>query len=93
MILFHRWFFMAAAIIVAVYLVPAFLVGCTSPDTAQRTLSGSGYTKVVLTGYRFLGCGEDDLYHDGFEAVGPSGQRVTGVVCRGPFKGSTIRLD
>jgi hypothetical protein len=69
------------------------LTGCTSANTAQRALSGAGYTKVSLTGYRFFGCGEEDLYRDGFEAVGPTGQKVTGVVCGGILKGSTIRLD
>lgn len=69
------------------------LSGCTSPNNAQRALAGAGYTKVTLTGYRFFGCSEDDLYHDGFQAVGPNGQTVTGVVCGGPLKGSTIRID
>lgn len=69
------------------------LVGCTNSSTAERVLVGAGYKNVTLTGYRFFGCGEDDLFHDGFEATGPTGQRITGVVCGGILKGSTIRLD
>lgn len=84
----NRGFFAAFILVFA-----ALLAGCMSPDTAQRALAGAGYTKVVLTGYRFLGCGDGDLNRTGFEAVGPSGQHVTGVVCSGVFKGATIRLD
>ncbi len=78
--------------ILILFLLLSF-VGCTNNHTAQRALAGAGYTKVTLTGYRFFGCGEDDFYHDGFEAVGPSGQKVAGVVCSGILKGATVRLD
>jgi hypothetical protein len=66
---------------------------CTAPDSATRALTGAGYKNVVLTGYRFTGCGEGDTFHTGFQAQGPTGQAVSGVVCSGILKGSTIRLD
>ena len=69
------------------------ICGCTSGDTATRALHGAGYKDVEITGYRVFGCSEDDNFHTGFEATGSSGQRVSGVVCSGFFKGATIRTD
>lgn len=69
------------------------LAGCSSADEATRALSGAGYKNITTTGYRVFGCDEKDGWHTGFEATGPNGQRVTGVVCSGVFKGATIRTD
>lgn len=77
----------------AAILVATTLSGCVSEDEATNALSGAGYTNITTTGYRFAGCGQNDLFHTGFEATGPTGQRVSGVVCSGLFKGATIRFD
>jgi hypothetical protein len=77
-------------ILVAVLLA---LAGCTKPADSTSSLEGAGYTKIEITGFRFFGCSEDDTFRTGFKAVGPSGKTVTGVVCGGLLKGSTIRLD
>jgi len=69
------------------------LSGCTSSDGATRALDSAGYSQIQITGFRFFGCGEDDNFRTGFAAVGPTGKPVTGVVCGGFLKGSTIRLD
>lgn len=70
------------------------LAACTNPDQATRILQDAGYSEVKLTGYRLMACSKDDTYADGFEAKGPTGRKVTGVVCAGLFfKASTIRLD
>lgn len=75
-------------------LLAILLAACTNEDGATKALHGAGYTEVHLTGYRWLMCGKDDTYATGFEAKGPTGVKVTGVVCAGlMFKGSTIRLD
>lgn len=60
---------------------------------ANRALDSAGYSQIQITGFRFFGCGEDDNFRTGFAAVGPTGKPVTGVVCGGFLKGSTIRLD
>lgn len=79
---------------VTVSLVALAVAGCSRPSDAERALSGAGYTHVETTGWRFIGCGSSDWYHTGFLATGPTGKRVSGVVCSGLlFKGSTIRLD
>jgi len=69
------------------------LSACSKPDAARSALAASGYTNIVTTGYAFFGCDEKDAFHTGFEAKGANGQQVTGVVCAGWFKGSTIRVD
>lgn len=70
-----------------------FFVSCTSPENAQRVLEQSGYTNIKITGFRFFGCGQDDVFRTGFTAVGPSGKNIEGVVCGDFIKASTIRVD
>jgi hypothetical protein len=69
------------------------LRGCTDEDGARRVLQQNGYKDITITGYRFGMGGEHDTYVTGFEATSPSGSRVSGAVCSGLFKGSTIRFD
>jgi len=70
------------------------VIGCTQPDNARRVLESAGYTNVVMDGYDFFNCSQDDTYHDKFRATGQNGKPVSGVVCAGLwFKGATIRLD
>lgn len=60
-------------------------------DEARRALEAAGYTDVTLQGFVFLPCGED-LFGMGFEATGPTGKPAKGAVCKGIFKGATVRL-
>mgnify|MGYP000977450805 CR=1 FL=1 len=69
------------------------LSACSSSDQATRALQAAGYKDINITGYSFFGCDEKDSFHTGFEATGPNGQRVDGVVCSGWFKGATIRTN
>jgi len=79
--------------LVAMLCVSA-LAGCTQPDHARQVLESAGYTEIQMTGYDWLNCSEDDVFHDKFTAKGPTGRRVSGAVCAGLlFKGATIRLD
>lgn len=73
--------------------VLCLLTACTAEDEATRALRGAGYKDVQFTGYRVFGCGKGDSWHTGFEATGPSGVKVSGVVCSGFMKGATIRTD
>lgn len=85
---------MSMAILVAALIAfAAAATSCTSANDANNALAGAGYTNVRLTGYRWFSCGKGDSFHTGFEAVGPTGRRVTGCVCSGWLKGSTIRID
>lgn len=70
------------------------LSACTDNKTASRAPHGAGYTDVKLTGYRWIGCGGDDDFATGFNAKGPTGVQVTGVVCSSWWgKGATVRTD
>jgi hypothetical protein len=80
-------------LIAAILIVLLFSAGCTDEKGARRVLQQNGYTNITITGYRpFMGS-EDDQYSTGFTAISPSGQRVSGSVCSGVLKGSTIRFD
>jgi len=60
-------------------------------EEARAVLETAGYTDVKLHGFVFLPCGED-LFGMGFEAKGPTGKPAVGAVCKGIFKGATVRL-
>lgn len=66
---------------------------CTDESTPIRALEAQGMTNVKLTGYRLWGCSDDDIGHFGFKATGVNGKQVSGVVCVGALKGSTVRFD
>lgn len=82
------------AVIGLVYMTG--LVSCTDTSGAMRTLQSQGYTDIVITGYRYFGCGDESV-HTGFSAKGPTGVPISGVVCSGATnlfgKSHTIRLD
>jgi hypothetical protein len=78
---------------IAVITVCLLVAGCSDSTTAERALDAAGYTNVKTTGYKFFSCGKDDAFSTGFIAKGPTGKNVTGAVCSGWFKSSTIRLD
>lgn len=70
------------------------LSGCTDAENATRVLENAGYSDIYITGYKVFSCSEDDFQHTGFNAVGPTGKRVSGTVCSGVFfKNSTIRFE
>jgi hypothetical protein len=74
-------------------LALAALSACTDETAAQKALAGSGFNDIKLTGYSYFGCDKNDTFHTGFEARGPGGQFVEGVVCSGWMKGATIRFN
>lgn len=67
------------------------LAACTDSDGAKKAAEEMGFTDVATTGYRWFGCG-DENFHTGFVAK-RGALDVSGVVCSGWFKGSTVRLD
>lgn len=80
--------------VIGASMLTVMLGGCTQPDTAARVLADQGYTQIELHGYDWFNCSKDDTYHDKFTATGPTGRKVSGVVCGGLFfKGATVRLD
>ena len=69
------------------------LVGCSSRNSTIETLTEQGYTNIETHGHAWFACSEDDVFATKFTATSPSGHRVEGAVCKGWFKGATIRFD
>lgn len=67
--------------------------GLSDEQGARDTLTKAGYTDAQYKGHSVFGCGKGDLFKDSFSVKNPQGQRIDTVVCRGIFKGSTIRFD
>ena len=62
-------------------------------EGAQKTLKQSGYIPIQVGGYGWFSGSKSDWYSTKFKAIGPLKDTVTGVVTKGFFKGSTVRLD
>jgi len=70
------------------------LAGCTDGPDARRVLEENGFTQVHTGGHAGSACDSgSDVYATRFTAVAPSGHVVSGAVCKGWFKGSTIRFE
>jgi hypothetical protein len=69
------------------------LTGCTSENDAHRALTSMGFTDIKMTGWKPFRCSKDDDFDTGFSAKNQKGELVTGTVCSGFFKGSTVRFD
>ncbi len=69
------------------------LTACSDAPKAERALIGAGYTEIQIKGMSWTSCSDSDSMSNNFIAKGLNGQTVTGTVCMGWFKGSTIRLD
>ena len=77
----------------AAVTLPLMTAACTDPKGASEALQNEGFDNVQMTGYRVWGCSDDDDFHTGFTATNAKGRPVSGVVCSGFLKGSTIRYD
>ena len=78
--------------IVLIAMILSFLGACSDGPGTRKALAAQGFTEIKTTGYQLFGCGQDDTFHTGFEAMSPAGVRVTGVACSGIFKGTTLRF-
>lgn len=75
-----------------IVLVLLGLSACSDAPGAKNALLDAGYSDVNTKGWAMVGCGREDMAATAFTAKGATGRPVRGVVCRGLFKGSTIRL-
>jgi hypothetical protein len=67
--------------------------GCTDPETATRVLDDAGFKNINADGFAPFDCGENDVYRTKFTAQNQNGKTVSGAVCAGLPKNSTIRFD
>ncbi len=70
------------------------LAGC-GEDSAKRAIEAHGFADVALTGSVWWGCSDSDdfFWNSKFVAKAVNGRSVSGVVCGGPMKGWTVRID
>lgn len=92
--------FGVAAVGATVIGIPAAHMGLnplmTDYDGAVEVVEGHGLTDAKATGYGWFKCGfgeSTEMWRTRFTATNQNGQEVSGVVCAGLFKGSTMRLD
>lgn len=70
------------------------IASCTDESGTKKVLEDAGYHPISIGGYGFMACSEDDTHATRFKAYSADSTRiVTGCVCKGMFKGKTIRLD
>ena len=80
--------------IVAALAAIALLASCTvDPGKATRALEAQGITQIRLGGYSVFGCSKGDNFSSKFTGLGANGKPVSGVVCSGWMKGTTVRYD
>jgi hypothetical protein len=80
----------AGIVIIATALSPFYRVDIPG---ATKTLKSSGYLPIEVGGYGWFRGSQRDFYSTKFKAISPSQDTVSGIVTKGLFKGSTIRLD
>lgn len=73
-------------------LVALLATACTDESGSRRALEAQGFTDVVIDGYAWFGCSEDDHFHTSFHAKNATGHPVSGVVCCGVLKNCTVRF-
>lgn len=78
---------------VIILIASAVMMGCSDPRAASDAVDNMGFSDIETTGYRVFGCGDDYSFHTGFRAKNPKGKVVTGVVCSGWLKGSSVKFD
>lgn len=80
--------------ILLVAAVAVLLSSCgVDPNAAKRALEAQGISKVEIAGYAWFGCSKGDTMRSKFTGIGVNGKPVSGVVCGGWLKGTTVRYD
>ncbi len=78
------------------FILLMIIAGCmngSDPEGTEKVLREQGYTEIQTQGYRWFAGGRDEHRVTEFTALSPAGYKVTGVVTKSFFRGSTIRLD
>ena len=65
----------------------------TDVQSAKVTLEGLSLKPVKVGGYGWFACGKGDVFATNFTAENAQGHTVSGTVCKGWLKGSTVRFD
>lgn len=79
--------------LLTLFSIILLLSACSSSSDANKALKANGFTEIKTFGRAFFACSEGDTFATKFQATNAKGERVTGTVCSGWLKGSTIRYD
>ena len=80
--------------VMSVVFASILLAGCQMPeDQVVRAVNAAGMSDVQPGGIAWIGCSQGDDYGRKFTALDRSGNKVSGVVCGGLFKGATVRIN
>lgn len=80
--------------IVAVWTIAQAAGSCAPrPSQVSGALDALSLRDPNLGGWPWFECGYGDEFAQEFEATTPSGQRISGAVCCGIFKGCTVRFE
>lgn len=75
-------------------IVSICLFSCTDKKSAKKALLDSGFHPIEVGGYGWFDGSKDYIFKTRFKAYSPDSSRiVSGCVCSGLFKGSTVRID
>lgn len=77
-------------------LLSVALTSCSQPQHATEILRSQGFRDVQIRPWGVLTlfqCSQDDLFKTPFTANSQANAQVSGVVCSGFLKGSTIRFN
>jgi len=81
-------------ILTIIALASLSLTACTDKEGAIRAIENEGMHTISVGGYAWFSCEKSDNYRTKFKAYSSDSSRiVTGCVCAGVLKGSTIRFD
>jgi len=84
---------MKILMIITAILILTITASCTKPEETKTILTKQGYTNIQIGGYSLFACSKGDFYSTKFNATSANGSNVSGTVCSGIFKGSTVRFD
>lgn len=80
--------------IVVISLIVAGMGGCAAdPNSSTRALNAMGIHDVRFGGYAWFACSKHDAFSSTFQGIGADGKPVSGAVCQGVFKNTTVRFD
>ena len=81
------------AVVAAIFIPISIGLGMWDrPSDSETALHSAGFSEVVVGDHAYFECGRGDVSSLAFTATNPNGDRVSGTVCCGWFKGCTVRF-
>lgn len=85
--------FTGIALLIVLFVLAATGSCSVNTNSATRALNAMGIKDVHFGGYAWFACGKNDGFSSTFTGIGADGKSVSGAVCQGIFKNTTVRFD